>query len=300
MSRIAVVGSVNMDVVMTVERMPALGETLSGTGAAFHPGGKGANQALAAARLGADVSFFGKVGDDPFGARLREGLVRDGVDVEGLEAEADCTTGIASIWVDATGENAIVLDPGANGRVDAAFIDRHLDAIASCDVLLLQLEIPIETIAHLLRRLPPERPRVILDPAPARDLSSLPLERVDVLTPNETELRTIGGCDALGEAADQLLARGVTHVLCTLGFEGVDLYSADGAIAHFEAPEVDVVDTTAAGDAFVGALAVSLLDGSLEAAVSAAVVAGALATTRPGAQDSLPTRAELEVVRRAP
>jgi len=299
MSRIAVVGSINMDVVVRLERMPAPGETLTGEGASFYPGGKGANQAVAAARLGGDVVFFGKIGDDPFGTELRQGLIDNGVNVDGLETESGCTSGLASIWVDASGENAIVLDLGANGLVDDAFIDRHLDAITAADVLLLQLEIPIETIAHLLGSFPPERPRVILDPAPAQDLADLPLDRIEILTPNERELRAIAGCDDPAEAADRLLAQGVTHVLCTLGAEGADLYSADGTITHVDAPEVDVVDTTAAGDAFNGALAVALLTKDLQDALADAVLAGALAATKAGAQPSLPARFDIEQAARA-
>ena len=294
MSRIAVVGSINMDLVMSVPRMPLPGETLTADGASQHPGGKGANQAVAAARLGGDVAFLGKVGDDPFGALLRQGLVNCDVNVDGLEIEGGCESGLASIWVDASGENAIVLHPGANGRVDDAFVDRHLDEIASADVLLLQLEIPIETVVHLLRSLPPETPLVILDPAPAQDLGSLPLDRIEILTPNEHELRAITACNDLAEAADQLLAQGVSHVLCTLGADGADLYSADGTITHVDAPEVDAVDTTAAGDAFNGALAVALLTNDLQDALADAALAGALATARHGAQPSLPARSDLD------
>jgi ribokinase len=290
---IAVLGSVNMDLVLRVPRFPAPGETLSGTEAATYAGGKGANQAVAAARLGADVRFFGKVGDDAFGDRLLSESGGSGVDVESVERELDCASGLASIWVNEAGENAITLAPGANGRVDESYLLRHLETICSADILLLQLEIPIETIAQLLRRLPKGRPIAILDPAPAQDLSQLPLSRIDILTPNEHELRLISGKDSVEEGAFQLIDRGVNNVICTLGAQGAIWFSADGAMSHFSSPEVEVVDTTAAGDAFNGALAWALQTSSLEDAIAQAVIAGALATTKSGAQASLPDREDM-------
>ena len=287
---IAVLGSINMDLVVRVPRFPAPGETVSGTEAATYAGGKGANQAVAAARLGADVHFFGKVGDDAFGDRLLSELRSNGVDAACVERETGCSSGLASIWVNDAGENAIALAPGANGRVDENYLERHFGTIRSADILLLQLEVPIETVARLLRRLPQSQPIVILDPAPAQDLSQLPLSRIDILTPNEHELRLISGKDSVEEGACQLLDRGVKNVICTLGAAGAVWFSADGAMAHFSAPEVEVVDTTAAGDAFNGALARALLASPLEDAIAQAVIAGALTTTKHGAQASLPDR----------
>jgi len=242
--------------------------------------------------------MVGAVGDDEQGERMLRGLRDQGIDVTGVEVRSGTSTGLASIWVDAQGENAIAVAPGANALIDAEQIDRHLDRIAAAEILLLQLEVPIAIIAHLLRRLPASGPRVILDPAPARDLAPLPLERVEILTPNEHELEAITLGAPREEAPDRLLDRGVRHVICTLGAEGADVFSADGTILHVDAPEVAVLDTTAAGDAFTGALAWALGRDDLQEAVSWAVVAGALATTVRGAQPSLPDLRSLEALHR--
>jgi len=182
---------------------------------------------------------------------------------------------------------------GANGHVDESYLERHLEAISGADILLLQLEIPLETVAELLRGLPKNGPTVILDPAPAQDLSQLPLARIDILTPNEHELRLTSEKDSVEDGSFQLLDRGVSNVLCTLGAQGAVWFSADGAMAHFSAPEVDAVDTTAAGDAFNGALAWALQTKLLEDAIAEAVLAGALATTKRGAQASLPDHEDM-------
>lgn len=291
---IAVLGSINMDLMLRVPRFPNPGETISGTELATYSGGKGANQAVAAARLGADVHFFGKVGDDAFSDRLLQELRDNRINVDAIERESDRASGHASIWVNDEGENVIAFAPGANRCVDEGYLERHLEAICAADILLLQLEIPIETVAELLRELPKNTPTVILDPAPAQDLSQLPFDRIDILTPNEHELRLISETDSVEESAFQLLNRGVNNVICTLGEAGAVWFSADGAMGHFSAPEVDAVDTTAAGDAFNGALAWALQTKSLEEAIVQAVVAGALATTKLGAQDSLPCLEELQ------
>jgi len=290
---IAVLGSINMDLVLRVPRFPAHGETLSGTEVATYAGGKGANQAVAAARLGGDVRFFGKVGDDVFGDRLLSELGSAGVDVDVVERESNCASGLASIWVNDAGENAIALAAGANDRVDKIYLERHLECISGANILLLQLEIPIQTVTELLARLPKDSPRVILDPAPAQDLSQLPLARVDILTPNEHELRSITGKKSVEEGAFQLLDRGVKNVICTLGAQGAVWFSDDGTMAHFSAPTVEVVDTTAAGDAFNGALAWALQTNPLEDAINQAMLAGALAVTKSGAQVSLPDQEEM-------
>lgn len=291
---IAVLGSINMDLVLRMSRFPGSGETLAGTDVATYSGGKGANQAVAAARLGAEVQLFGKVGDDVFGQRLLAELRNNRIDVCAIERESDCSSGMASIWVNEQGENAIVLASGSNGRVDDSYLERHFDTVCQADILLLQLEIPIETVAALLLRLPNKKPTVILDPAPAQDLSQLPLARIDFLTPNEHELRRISGKDSVEEGAFQLLNCGANNVICTLGEAGAIWFSSDGAMAHFSSPEVDVVDTTAAGDAFNGALAWALQSRSIKDAIGHAVAAGALATTKLGAQASLPEQADIQ------
>jgi ribokinase len=295
---IAVLGSINMDLVLRVSQFPQPGETIVGHDASQFSGGKGANQAVAAARLGADVRLFGKVGDDVFGERLIAGLSENYVTVDAIERECNCASGLASIWVNDEGENAIVLAAGANARVDENYVQRHLDAIEGADILLLQLEIPIETVAAVLKQLPKEGPIVILDPAPAQDLTSLPLERIDFLTPNEHELRSITGKDSVEEGAFLLLDQGTKNVICTLGGQGAIWLSNDGTMAHFSSPEVAVIDSTGAGDAFNGALSWALQRRSIEEAIGQGILGGALATTKRGAQDSLPYLPEIEALER--
>ena len=290
---IAVVGSINMDLVLELDRLPKPGETVSGGRLAMYPGGKGANQAVAAARLGSHVAFYGAVGDDAHGEQLLRGLVEAGVDVASAAVLNDIPSGLATIWVDAAGENAIAVASGANAHVDRAYVDRHLDRIASSDILLLQLEIPIDTVAYLLRALPEDGPQVILDPAPACDVESLPLSRIDILKPNARELATLAGTPDPEAAASALLSRGVRNIVCTLGEEGATWYTRNAAPVRFPAPHVDVIDTTAAGDAFGGALAWALLRSELPDAIPMAVAAGSLATTVRGAQPSLPGIAAL-------
>ena len=287
-----------MDLVLSVPCFPQPGETVAGTDVATYSGGKGANQAVAAARLGSEVQFFGKVGDDVFGDRLLAELRNNHINVSAIEREPDCASGMASIWVNDQGENAIVLAAGANKRVDENYVQRHLDAINGADILLFQLEIPIETVASVLRQLPKEGPIVVLDPAPAQDLSSISLDRIDYLTPNEHELRSITGKDSVEEGAFLLIDQGAKNVICTLGGQGAIWLSNDGMIAHFSSPEVAVIDSTGAGDAFNGALAWALQAHSIEEAIGQGILGGALATTKRGAQDSLPYLREIEALER--
>jgi ribokinase len=289
---IVVLGSANMDVVTEVSRIPRPGETVAGKSMRHYLGGKGANQAVAAARLGAFVSFFGRVGRDPFGERLLEGLRADRVDVTAVESMDEEATGTASIWVEESGENAIACVPGANGAVDADYVDRIFHRAAAADVLLLQLEIPLDTVVYLLGRLPRGRPLVILDPSPAQDLSRLPLHRVDVLTPNRTELLALAQMDDMESAAGALLRAGVGSVVCKAGEDGAFWFGETAH--HVPALPVAVVDTTAAGDAFNGALACAIMERSMLDAIRWANAAGALATTKAGAQPSLPRRADVD------
>jgi len=293
---IAVVGSINEDLVVEVPRFPRPGETIQGRNFARYAGGKGANQAVAAARLGSDVAFFGAVGDDESGRRLLNGLRAEGIDVRDLMTVEDVPTGVATIWVDERGENAIAAAPGANACIDPGFIDRVLDRLAASDVLLVQFEIPIDAVARLLERLPATRPIVIVNPAPARPLGGLPIrfERIDILTPNMAEMATLAEAANREQGACRLLERGIRNVVCTAGADGAFWYRRGEASVHAPAPDVEAMDTTAAGDAFNGAVASALESNAIGEAIRWGVAAGAIATTRRGAQPSLPTRNEVE------
>jgi len=295
---IIVVGSLNMDFVAQVERLPLPGETVLGGGFRTIPGGKGANQACAAGRLGGRVRMVGRVGDDVFGEQLRGSLQADGVDVSAVRSTDATPSGVALILVDARGENQIVVAAGANGCLTSSDVET---AVGDADggYLLLQLETPLETVtaaAAIGRR---RGMTVILDPAPARALSLSLLACVDILTPNESEaLVLLGRRDAavtLEEApnvARALRDLGVGTAILKLGEHGAFL-SSESAQQHFAAPRVDVVDATAAGDTFNGALAVALAEGkSVGDAIAFANTAASLSVTRFGAQASIPTRAD--------
>ena len=294
-------GSANLDLVVEVDTIPVAGETVLGGDLRRIPGGKGANQAVAAARLGRRVAMIGRVGDDDAGAVLRAGLTSAGVDTTSLRATAGSPSGTALISVGADGDNAIVVSPGANGRVSPADVEEASEVLGSASVVLLQLEVPVEAVAAAVRC---ARGIVVLNPAPAPD-AMLPadlLDGVDVIVPNQTELATMAGhtgLAAFGDVAPKTavaLARGlpVAAAVVTLGAAGAMVVTPDEA-THVRAPAVAPVDTTAAGDAFCGALADALVGGAdLVGAVEWAVRVGAAATLRHGAQPSLPTRADVE------
>jgi ribokinase len=281
---IAVVGSINLDIVVAVERHPAPGETVLGGDRLELPGGKGANQAVAAARLGAQVAFVGRVGDDDAGRRLRDGLAAEGIDVVHVTVDPDAPTGMALIAVDRTGENTIVVSSGANARVSAADVEAAHDVVAGAGVTLVQHEVPEEAVAAAIAL----GRRVVLNPAPARPI----VAPVDVLVPNRGELEMLAG-----RAGDPVeLARGfdaARAVVVTLGSEGAAVIEGD-RVERIAAPKVDVVDTTGAGDAFCGALAQALDAGAdMVEAARAAVRAAAASVTKPGAQGGLPHAADL-------
>jgi ribokinase len=294
-AEVVVVGSVNLDIVVPVTRHPAPGATVLGGDHRRHRGGKGANQAVAAARLGRKVEFVGCVGDDDAGRTLVSGLQDDGVGVDHVRVDPGAPTGLALITVDQEGENAIVVSPGANARLAPLDLEQVTSLLERTDALLLQLEVPLETVERAAAL---ASGTVVLNPAPARALPPELLRRVDVLVPNRGELAEISG-GPTPKGFDEVVAaarglEGPPAVVVTLGAEGAVVVTADG-VEHIPALEVEPVDTTGAGDAFCGALADALVRAEgLSAAARWAAAAAASSVTRPGAQDSLPTRAEVE------
>ena len=322
--RIVVVGSSNTDLVVRAPTLPAAGQTVLGSSFMMAPGGKGANQAVAAARLGAHVTFVGRLGADDLGREARRALEEDGVDTSLVVTDTDAPSGVALIVVNAAGENAIAVAPGANARLSPADVDRAAPALEAADVVLLQLEIPMPTVARAVERARRAGVRVILNPAPVAPLDPETIPHVSVLTPNAGEAAALAaglgrdrggargredggaapgrdaGADpaeaqaAARAAAARLREAGVPRIVVTLGPDGALLADEDGSRV-VPGYRVVPVDTTAAGDAFNGALAVALAEGAtLEAAAGFANRAAALSTTRPGAQPSLPTRREVE------
>lgn len=304
---IVVIGSINMDLVCRVLRMPAPGETVLGSDLVTIPGGKGANQAVAAAKLGGEVHFIGRVGEDDFGQRLLNGLQNHNVNTDHVTVTEGVSSGCAMILVDKKGENSIVVAPGANHKVSPADIDAATDLLSRASVAILQLEIPYATVKHAIGVCKRLGVYTILDPAPAPPKGlTRAMYDVDILSPNQSEAETllhsptIGGLkrtqrpDAKQLGAD-LLARGPRAVVLKLGAKGAMVQDHQGLIQQIKGFKVQVVDTTAAGDAFTGALAVALAEGKpMSDAVRFANAAGARCCEGFGAQPSLPARAEVE------
>jgi len=291
---IVVVGSVTMDMVTCTPQIPRIGQTIIGTSFSTTPGGKGANQAVAAARLGYPVQFLGMVGDDIYGPQLIENLSRAGVDTSAMET-ASGSSGLAPIFLDAAGQNAIVVVPGANGKVDAAYVDKHAAIIRGAGMVLCQLELPIATIDHTLAICAELNIPVMLDPAPAAAISKPAWNQLAWFTPNETEAAFYLNDGSDPEAAAQeLLARGLGGVVLKRGAEGAYVAVAHGPADWVQPFAVHAIDTVAAGDCFNGAFAVALLEGKnpLNAA-RFACAASAISVTRRGAQASMPDRADL-------
>lgn len=296
---IVVVGSSNTDMIIQLARIPRPGETILGGEFTSAAGGKGANQAVAAARAGGNVTFVARVGKDIFGEQAIAGFRKDKINVDFVFADKTATSGVALIFVAKDGENSIAVAGGANGKLAPADVKKAAKAIRSAAVLVAQLETPLENVQAAAEIAAKAGVRFILNPAPARPLPDALLKLVSILTPNETEAELLTGIKVTDEAsaakaADKLLARGVRTVILTLGSRGAFIADASGK-QLVRGLKVKAVDTTAAGDTFNGALAVALAEGkTLPAAVRFANAAAAISVTRLGAQPSAPARAEIE------
>jgi ribokinase len=297
---VVVFGSINMDLVVRTPRLPALAETITGHEFFTAPGGKGANQAVAAARLGVPTQMVGRVGGDAFGQELRQNLASAGADVSAVFTDPAVSSGVAVIAVDDNAQNNIIIVPGANGRVGHDDLDRLEASLDGATVLLLQFEVPLDAVVAAARLAHQRGIIVVLDPAPAQPLPAELYSLVDILTPNEVEAGQLAGTaiknqtDAAG-AAKNLLSLGVKTVIIKMGALGVLYAQAGGESTFVPAFKVEAVDTVAAGDAFNGGLAAALLEGKpLPEAVRWGAAAGALSATKMGAQPSMPTRAEFD------
>jgi len=296
---IVVVGSSNMDLVAKAPRIPVPGETLTGTDFFIAPGGKGANQAVAAAKLGANVIFVAKLGKDVFAAKSLENFESVNINTKHIEQLDDVPSGTAVITIDDDGQNVIIIIPGANAKLTPADVDKAEADIANAAVVVAQLEVPIETVEQATKVANKNNVPFILDPAPAKPLSDELLELVDIIKPNETEAEILTGIKVTdettaAEAADALLAKGVKTVIITLGEKGLMLASKETK-EMIPGNKVEAVDTTAAGDAFTGSLAYGLANGSsIKDAAAYANVVAAISVTRYGAQPSMPTKDEVD------
>lgn len=298
MKNICVIGSLNMDLVVNVDTMPKPGQTLLGGNFKEVPGGKGANQAVAMARLEGNVSMIGKVGNDGFGKTLIEALNNDNVNTDHIHT-ANCSTGVAFITVDKNAQNAIVVAPGANFEFAKDDIDKNIDCIKNSDIVVIQLETPLETVKYALQVAKDLNKYTILNPAPAVKLDNEIIKNVDLLTPNETELEIISKIkieneDDINIAAKKMIEKGVKELIVTLGSKG-SLYINKEKSFFKSAYKVEAVDTTAAGDSFTGALAVALSNNkTMEDAMDFASKVGALSVMKEGAQSSLPTLKDVD------
>jgi ribokinase len=296
--KIVVVGSSNMDMVVKTDHIPVPGETVLSGSFFMNPGGKGANQAVAVARLGGEVLFVSKMGNDVFGKQFSQLFSDEGIDTRYILSDEDLPSGVALITVDDAGENSIVVASGANANLHSQDMDGALAQIASAGILLVQLEIPMETVNYVVKFAHQKGVKVILNPAPANTLSQELLECIHILTPNKTEASMIAGVEvqdmqSAKKAAQIICSKGARNVVVTMGPLGAVICKA-GDCSVVSARKVQTVDTTAAGDVFNGALAVAVSEGKeLEDAVDFACEAAAISVTRLGAQSSIPYRTEL-------
>lgn len=295
---ITVIGSINMDLLVQSDEIPKIGETLVGNRLLQIPGGKGANQGVSIAKLGGEITFLGKVGNDAFGSLLIESMKDAGVDVDLIEKE-NLETGVALINVDKDGNNNIVVIPGANNLVDVEYIRKNKEVIKKSDAIVLQLEIPLDTVKEALRIAKDFDKLTILNPAPAYDLDDEIIQNVDILIPNEHELGRLSKVEivdeaSLIEASNILLNKGIREIIVTLGSKGVFYINPDG-YRLIDAYKVKAIDTTAAGDSFVGGFVKSYIeDRDIYKAIDRGQKTAALSVQRIGAQSSLPTREEVE------
>lgn len=300
MKKIVVVGSSNTDMVVKATKLPAPGETVIGGEFLMNAGGKGANQAVAAARLGGEVVFICKVGNDIFGSQAIEGFKKENINTEFVSVDVDAPSGVALINVDAKGENSITVASGANGKLSRTDIDNAESCFSTGNILLVQLETPLETVEYTIKKAKQAGMTTILNPAPATKLSDEIFKYLDFITPNETEAELLTGIKVTDEpsanqAAEILQAKGVKSVIITLGSKGAFVLSDDFS-GHIETSKVEAIDSTAAGDCFNGALAVAISEGKfIQDAVKLACRAASISVTRMGAQASMPTAFELSV-----
>jgi len=296
---IYVIGSSNTDMVIRTQKLPRPGETVMGTDFIINPGGKGANQAVAAARLGSQITFIARVGNDLFGKQALEHFQRENIDTSFVSIDSKHPSGVALIGVDAHGENSIMVAPGSNAHLDVESVGQALNTVQNGSIILLQLEIPMETVAFAIKKANSAGCKVILNPAPAKIIDPQLLRYVHVITPNESEAEILSGLpvtdiDTAARAAQKLHDLGVPNIVITLGSKGAFL-SSDSIQKLIPSPVVTPVDTTAAGDCFNGALAIGLSEGlALDDAVSFACRAASISVMRMGAQASMPYRKEVD------
>jgi ribokinase len=296
--KIVVIGSSNTDMVVKSARLPGPGETVMGHTFFMAAGGKGANQAVAAAKAGGSVTFIAKVGNDMFGKQARQGFELAGIDTRYVLTDPNVPSGVAQIMVDARGENSIVVVPGANMQLLPDDIAACWPVLEAADIILMQLEIPMETVEYVIRRIDPGKTRIILNPAPASNIDEELFSRLYCLTPNESEAELLTGLpvtdkDSCIKAARELISRGLEHVILTRGAKGA-LWIYNNEVQEIDAFSVTPIDTTAAGDVFNGALCVALGEGRpMKGAIRFANAAAAISVTRDGAQPSAPSRQEI-------
>lgn len=302
MKKILIIGSLNMDMVIGMKHMPVVGETVFGENPLYIPGGKGANQAYTAGSLGGNAAMLGCLGKDSHGRALLENMKKSGIDCSGISMLEEYPTGMAVIYVNEEGNNSIVVIAGANKACDVEYLKSHDEMIRESDYVIFQMEIPCEAVFYGIERAKELGKTVILNPAPApENLPDEILEKVDYLTPNETEIVKLTGkteetLESIQAGAKELLGKGVKNILVTLGSQGAMLVNEEG-VHQYPTRKVDAVDTTAAGDCFNAAFVVGLSEGMSNAqAIRFANTASSIAVTRKGAQSSIPTREEVDEV----